>query len=120
LDHPSRLGEKSQERHTVIFLDAGDCARHPLAGMVLGLDVAEMGRGLFQFVPDHMREMELLEKETPQHVKPVLKVIIPSKGSVVAVGTQDRNLLQMEKEKSYGWESYIENRHKKGVCLGRG
>ena len=59
----------------VIIFEEGEPVRHPLTGMVLGSDVAETGRGMIQAVRENMSDVELLDKEAPNRVKPMHKVI---------------------------------------------
>jgi TolB-like protein len=59
----------------VIIFEEGEPIRHPLTGLVLGSDVAEISRGVIRAVRENMSEVELLGKEAGDRVKPMQKVI---------------------------------------------
>jgi hypothetical protein len=59
----------------VIIFEEGEPVRHPLTGMVLGSDVAEIGHGVIQSVREQMSDVELVGKESGDRVKPKQKVI---------------------------------------------
>ncbi len=69
-----------QEKHVkkgmrVIIFEEGEPVRHPLTGMVLGSDVAEIDHGVIRAVREQMSDVELFGKEAQGRVKPMHKVI---------------------------------------------